>query len=579
MDISNSDNNYLYSIINNQGHKFQKLQNKIIKNMNTKIEKTNNLIESFDNLGDSDIISNSQNLINTVPAQITSLLSEIKTLDTQYDTFLQQYNSLQSQLYNSTTNYIQKLPSMNATNPYLNKNILVNSGTTNLGQIGYMNPNNTISTYPTSMINFANSYTGVTGQNLNPSGPSLSGYPIQKSLVDCQTACNNNSTCSGIVYSHPTKVKTGNDGSVSGDAFCKGVWNGGPFGTCSSVIDTQPANTEIGCSKIRGTVPSGSQVTVTCTNTKVKTGNDGSVSGDQYCLGSWAGGPFGKCISVLDTATNKIIPCSSIRGKTTPSSQVTVTCGIDKIKNGNNGTISGDQYCSSTSDGGPFGKCRSVIDTQPLNKEIGCSVVRGKTSPTSGVIQTCVKTDDNIGGMCNLTSGSYYTDKPSSSLITDSYIRDYVIKNDSSCSKDIMKINGKIWDSYGKDKNPMTPTTKCMLGALLESDKDQFRIIKTNLNEVATKIVQKIAKLKDLNDSVGNQVGLDKSLLDNYLQKYTEYINKYDSSNGENQIQMNNITGILNDTNIMKKHGDYNLILFSILGIIVLFITIKIINQ
>jgi hypothetical protein len=127
-----------------------------------------------------------------------------------------------------------------------------------------------------------------------------------------------------------TKVKTGNDGSVSGDQYCAGSWAGGPFGKCISVLDTA-TNKIIPCSSIRGKTTPGSQVTITCANNKIKTGNDGSVSGDQYCAGDWAGGPFGKCILALDTATNKIIPCSTRRGPTTPGSQVTITCSVNTV--------------------------------------------------------------------------------------------------------------------------------------------------------------------------------------------------------------------------------------------------------
>jgi hypothetical protein len=112
----------------------------------------------------------------------------------------------------------------------------------------------------------------------------------------------------------------------------------------------------------------------------VKHGNNGTVSCNEYCAGTWDTGHKGMCVSAKDTNTDKSIDCTVKRGLN--SKEVTCMCEPEPdmskyvMKRGNNGTVSCDTYCAGDWSGGPKGLCFDAVDTSN-NQSIGCSAPRG----------------------------------------------------------------------------------------------------------------------------------------------------------------------------------------------------------
>jgi hypothetical protein len=73
----------------------------------------------------------------------------------------------------------------------------------NMGQLAYIDQNAELHAYPSTNIKFTNTYTELTGTD--SSGNNISGASFGNATVEqCQTSCNNNSSCAGFSFSNNT---------------------------------------------------------------------------------------------------------------------------------------------------------------------------------------------------------------------------------------------------------------------------------------------------------------------------------------------------------------------------------------
>ena len=119
--------------------------------------------------------------------------------------------------------------------------------------------------------------------------------------------------------------------------------------------------------------------------TKITTykGNNGTINGNRYCSGSWesTGDKNLKCVGGKNTATGAVLDCSTIYGLGSPYEY---DCSSDAIKYktyiGNNGTISGVEYCKGAWES-PNNTNKNLICTYGQNTTTGavldCSTVYG----------------------------------------------------------------------------------------------------------------------------------------------------------------------------------------------------------
>jgi hypothetical protein len=121
-------------------------------------------------------------------------------------------------------------------------------------------------------------------------------------------------------------------------------------------------------------------------NIKLKSGNFGNISGNDYCKGNFKGWSANKCIS-MSANNGETVACDIVPGK---KDKVTWTAKCSdippqKLKPGNNGTVNGKQFCEahnvpSTEHWGQWrSKCISMTSNDPNNPEvIDCNILPGE---------------------------------------------------------------------------------------------------------------------------------------------------------------------------------------------------------
>ena len=174
------------------------------------------------------------------------------------------------------------------------------------------------------------------------------------------------------------KLKSGNNGGVNGNTFCKGAWEEWSSDTCYSMSNTEQGKI-IDCYQI----PGSGNWTAVCSppgEQKLKSGNNGSVNGNTYCKGAYQGWSSDKCINMSDTIQGKNIDCNQVPG----NGNWTATCTVpepQKLKPGNNGSVSGNTYCKGSwngwsSDFNSTKTCNNMSDTNQ-GKVLDCEQVPG----------------------------------------------------------------------------------------------------------------------------------------------------------------------------------------------------------
>ncbi len=146
------------------------------------------------------------------------------------------------------------------------------------------------------------------------------------------------------------------------------------------------------------------------------------------------------------------------------------------------------------------------------------------------------------------------------------------VNNNSSCSKNVVNIDSLQWKNYQKNTEMMTPETVCGLKKTIAPEFNTTEELRQRLGDVADKIINKISQLSTLNDDMYKQMGIDKNVLGENLNKYKELSKSY--HNYKNS-ELRNIDGIVKDSNVVVLFKNYNYILWSILAIVILIITIK----
>ncbi len=137
----------------------------------------------------------------------------------------------------------------------------------------------------------------------------------------------------------------GNNGSVSGNTYCQGVW-GSSDGknknmVCNKGYDKN-TNKPVSCSTSFGV--NNGDYAFDCSFADY-VGNDGSVSGNTYCKGSW-GNPTGKdknmiCLGGINQDTGEYVSCI----QDLPNGHFGFDCALPNYF-GNNGAVDGNTYCS-----------------------------------------------------------------------------------------------------------------------------------------------------------------------------------------------------------------------------------------
>lgn len=151
-----------------------------------------------------------------------------------------------------------------------------------------------------------------------------------------------------------------------------------------------------------------------------------------------------------------------------------------------------------------------------------------------------------------------------------------IINNNGSCTKKVETIDSLQWDKYAKTGVPMSQNSVCGLEKATQNENINRDAIRMQLAAIADEIVNKITYLMSLNTSLNNQMGIDKTVLQENLKKYQEISKQY---NQYNSVDSTNINGILSDSDIVVLQENYSYLFWSILAIAIVVVTIHTIKK
>jgi len=227
----------------------------------------------------------------------------------------------------------------------------------------------------------------------------------------------------------------------------------------------------------------------------------------------------------------------------------------------------------------------------PLSNTATCMVNDNMAQMTSqGAAQTSVTLSDGkkygetninsiyslnqMGIQANMNKVGYIDENAQLSEYPASMIStNGTINNSPSCTKTITDIDSMKWSTYTNSGNQMTPTTACGLKKAIAPDTSTVDNIRTQLVSVADQLIQQLTSLESSTVDLNVQMGIDKNVLDQNLELYRSISLQYKN------VNMDNINGIMNDSDIRVLQQNYSYILWSILAIAIIAILINLIRR
>jgi hypothetical protein len=154
------------------------------------------------------------------------------------------------------------------------------------------------------------------------------------------------------------------------------------------------------------------------------------------------------------------------------------------------------------------------------------------------------------------------------------------LSGSKTCSNKIVNVDTVQFDNYIKG-SPMTPTTQCNAPIVGDQDRLAFDNIKSQLITLGNDIVSNTEKLYSEDNNIFAKLNMNeeqfKKNIENYKQtniKIQKELNLQDN-NIEGMQNLNDINGMLNDSDLRVLQENYSYIMWSIVAIGLLTITIN----
>ena len=173
-------------------------------------------------------------------------------------------------------------------------------------------------------------------------------------------------------------------------------------------------------------------------------------------------------------------------------------------------------------------------------------------------------------------------------------VRKPELKGSTTCSNKIVDVDTITFDNYLKD-TAMTPETQCNVSVVSQAQQNAFDNIKSELITLGNDIVSKMEKLYNEDNRIFEMLNTNeeqfKKDLENYKltnlkikKEYTSFLPNYKNlqsnniegmQNFKSYRNMNDLNGMLSDSDLRVLQGNYSYIMWSILAIGILTITIN----
>lgn len=181
----------------------------------------------------------------------------------------------------------------------------------------------------------------------------------------------------------------------------------------------------------------------------------------------------------------------------------------------------------------------------------------------------------NPVGTCALKNSNMY---PKTARIKSSsgevlYKRSVNLKNNNSCSKNVVPISGSLWSNYVKDGN-MTEDVLCNLGNYTKNQQDKLEVSRKELETTVNKMYEKINKLDESDKFLLNKYGLNKKK----IEKDITMFNLTNKQNKQIDQELMTLQGMQYNSETELISENYKNIVWSILGIMLVIGSIKLLK-
>jgi hypothetical protein len=166
-------------------------------------------------------------------------------------------------------------------------------------------------------------------------------------------------------------------------------------------------------------------------------------------------------------------------------------------------------------------------------------------------------------------------------------VRKPLVPTKKTCSTQIVDVDTIQYDNYVKG-DAMTPDTQCNPQIVSNEDREKFLQIKNNLADLGQEIASKMENLYAQDNKIYEKMNMN---FDQFKKNMAMYINinkrikkeleiSYPSNiEGMTNLNMNDINGMLSDSDLKVLQENYSYIFWSILAVGILTITINVMKK
>ena len=181
----------------------------------------------------------------------------------------------------------------------------------------------------------------------------------------------------------------------------------------------------------------------------------------------------------------------------------------------------------------------------------------------------------NSNGTCSLKNSNMYPKTPriKSSNGDVLYKRSVGLKNNNSCSKNVVPINGSLWNNYVKDGN-MTEDVLCNLGYYTKEQQAKLETSHKDLQKTINEIHTRLLALDETDKKLLDSYGLNKKKLENDMATFHLAYKEKDNANKE----IYTLQGMQDASEDEMISENYKNIVWSIVAILLVIGSIKLLK-
>jgi len=325
---------------------------------------------------------------------------------------------------------------------------------------------------------------------------------------------------------------------------------------------------------------------------------------DEYLgMDDWVGSNDGSLKLIMQTDGNLVLytsdvksVCKVINNKTYGGSGVNAVYKLNNVGNpstlGKIGYINGNSELKEYPDTmiGLSNNYQIYPNADSIGNDIGSLVVTDQ----HGCQNACNNNEDcgayvyqDFSKTCWLKNKSAFSNgnkQPNNNLVLG--VRSPGLKNSTNCSKELLNIDTIQFDNYIKG-NKMTNDTQCNPPIISQQEQLEYDNIKSQLITLGNDITSKMESLYNQDNKIFKKLNISaeqfKKDLENYKlisEKIKKELNLQINNiegmqNFTNNLNMNDLNGMLSDSDLLVLQGNYSYIIWSILAVSIITVTIN----